>query len=176
MKDYQHVSWFLILKLLWLFNESYFSHVSGNTQDILKYLSLASLTLQNALLILVMRFVRTREGEMFMATTAVIVSEVLKFSSCLIFILYKEGSMKCFIQRLREDIIQQPLDCLKVSIPSLIYTLQNNLLYIAVSNLDAATFQVKDIWNDFMKVWQSVQLNTVNALIEAPPLLKAPYH
>ena len=53
----------------------------------LKYVSLVLLTLQNALLILVMRYVRTREGEMFVATSAVIMSELFKFLTCLVIIL-----------------------------------------------------------------------------------------
>lgn len=44
---------------------------------------------------------------------------------------------------LKEEIIKKPLLTLKLAIPSGIYTLQNNLLYVALSNLDAATYQVK---------------------------------
>lgn len=108
----------------------------------MKYVSLVSLTLQNALLALVMRYVRTRTGDMFMATTAVVVAEFLKFTTCLLIILVQEGSISKWLKHLHENIIMQPVDCLKIAIPSLVYTLQNNLLYVAVSNLDAATYQV----------------------------------
>ena len=52
----------------------------------LKYVSLVTLTLQNAVLILVMRYVRVRPGDMFLPTTAVIMSEMVKSSCCLVII------------------------------------------------------------------------------------------
>jgi len=41
-----------------------------------------------------------------------------------------------------QSILQQPIDFLKISVPAVIYIAQNNLLYVALSNLDAAFFQV----------------------------------
>ena len=116
----------------------------SDTPPMLKYVSLFLLTAQNALLILIMRYVRTRGGDMFMATSAVVMAEIFKFSVSLLIIFYQQrGSFRRWINHLHENIILQPMDCLKVSVPSLIYTLQNNLLYLALSNLDAATFQVR---------------------------------
>lgn len=45
-------------------------------------------------------------------------------------------------QLMKEEVVHKPLETLKLAIPAGIYTLQNNLLYVALSNLDAATYQV----------------------------------
>ncbi|KAJ8257755.1 hypothetical protein GJAV_G00189340 [Gymnothorax javanicus] len=109
----------------------------------LKYISLAVLVVQNASLILSIRYVRTLPGDHFFATSAVVMAEILKVFTCLVIILLqKRGRVKDFIALLYDSIIVQYWDTLKLGVPSLIYTLQNNLQYVAISNLPAATFQV----------------------------------
>lgn len=51
--------------------------------------------------------------------------------------------MRALNSVLRQEIANKPIETLKLAIPSGIYTLQNNLLYVALSNLDAATYQVQ---------------------------------
>lgn len=46
------------------------------------------------------------------------------------------------IQSIQENVINVPLDALKITIPSMLYLLQNTLLYVALSNLSAPMFQV----------------------------------
>jgi UDP-sugar transporter A1/2/3 len=46
------------------------------------------------------------------------------------------------LQQLNAEIIKKPLETMKLLIPAGLYTLQNNLLFLALSNLDAATYQV----------------------------------
>ncbi|XP_068104911.1 UDP-galactose translocator [Hyperolius riggenbachi] len=109
----------------------------------LKYLSLAVLVVQNASLILSIRYARTLPGERFFATTAVVMAEILKGITCLLLMLVqKKGNVKELVVYLYDAIIIQYMDTLKLAVPSLIYTLQNNLQYVAISNLPAATFQV----------------------------------
>ncbi|XP_040589571.1 UDP-galactose translocator isoform X4 [Mesocricetus auratus] len=108
----------------------------------LKYISLAVLVVQNASLILSIRYARTLPGDRFFATTAVVMAEVLKGVTCLLLLFaQKRGNVKHLALFLHEAVLVQYVDTLKLAVPSLIYTLQNNLQYVAISNLPAATFQ-----------------------------------
>ncbi|XP_050432809.1 UDP-N-acetylglucosamine transporter [Adelges cooleyi] len=116
---------------------------SQKRNSYLKGITLITLTLQNALVALSMRHARTRHKEMFISSTAVVMAEVVKLNICLILVYKTESiSWKHFISLLDNTIIKQPMDTLKVCIPSLVYLIQNNLLYVSTSNLDAATYQV----------------------------------
>ena len=108
----------------------------------LKYASLVVLTVQNAVLIVSMRYSRTLSGDMFITTTAVFLSESLKMVTCLVIIFYQRKSFSAYSQHLYESIVLNWQDTLKMSVPAIVYALQNNLQYVAVSNLGAAVFQV----------------------------------
>ncbi|XP_063727826.1 UDP-N-acetylglucosamine transporter-like [Symsagittifera roscoffensis] len=133
-------------------NNNILSGNPGNLREIVKmqpknhrylrYSSLAILAIQNATLVLIMRYARTMPGEKFYATTAVVMAEAVKLVACFFIISYNEGGVRGLIRELDRNIINAPMDTLKVAVPGLIYTFQNNLLYVAVSNLPAATFQV----------------------------------
>lgn len=114
-----------------------------NRNRTLKLVTLVTLTLQNAMVALSMRYARTRPGDMFVASTAVVMAEQVKLVVCLALVYRTESiSWKHFVSTLNNTIVKQPIDTLKVCIPSLVYLIQNNLLYVSTSNLDAATYQV----------------------------------
>lgn len=79
---------------------------------------------------------------MYLASTAVVAGEFVKLITCFAAIAGEKRGFRGLWQTLYVEILSDPWDCFLVSIPSLTYVLQNNLLYLAVSNLDAATFQV----------------------------------
>lgn len=109
----------------------------------LKYLSLITLTGQNAVLGLSMRYARTRPGDMFISTTAVFFAELVKLVTCLGLVWNSENrSLTQWWKALHSTVIAQPMDTVKVMVPSAVYLIQNNLLYVAASNLDVATYQI----------------------------------
>ncbi|XP_030606860.1 solute carrier family 35 member A3b isoform X2 [Archocentrus centrarchus] len=111
----------------------------------LKYMSLGVLVLQTTLLVLTMRYSRTLKeyGPRYLASSAVVSAEVLKIFTCtLLFFKEKDFNLHAVKRLLNEEILSKPMDTMKLIIPAGIYTLQNNLLYVALSNLDAATYQV----------------------------------
>ncbi|XP_050952929.1 solute carrier family 35 member A3b isoform X1 [Labeo rohita] len=118
--------------------------MSSNTSQ-LKYVSLGVLVLQTTSLVLTMRYSRTlqSDGPRYLASSAVVCAEVLKIVACMLLVFKDHSfSVRALNRVLKEEIINKPLLTLKLAIPSGIYTLQNNLLYVALSNLDAATYQV----------------------------------
>lgn len=108
----------------------------------IKYAALVTLILQNTLLVLFMRYSRTVEGPMYASSTAVSVMECLKYITCLLVVIYQSPSVGEGFKTLFDEIICQPKELALLAVPSLLYTIQNNLLYYALSHLDAATYQV----------------------------------
>ena len=117
--------------------------ISGGTSVSVKVWSLFILTLQNALVVLTLRYTRTLPGDMYLASTAVMITELLKAVVSVTILFGQSGNVVDFFKSLYSITFGQPLDAAKMLVPACIYTVQNNLLYIAVSNLDAATYQVK---------------------------------
>ncbi|TFL07469.1 nucleotide-sugar transporter-domain-containing protein [Pterulicium gracile] len=125
----------------------------------LKYLSLVTLAVQNSLLTLIMHYSRisTPPERAYSAATAVLLNELFKGLISLSVAFFRvettnESDAYCsrttnpprtLTQRCRmlgKEVFAP--DCWKLSIPAILYVIQNNLQYVAASNLDAATFQV----------------------------------
>ncbi|CAF0965248.1 unnamed protein product [Rotaria sordida] len=118
------------------------SPVSHHSGTFTKPVSLVALTLQNTLSILLLRYVRTIPAPRFIKSTAVIISEVQKTILSLFLVINEERNIAAAFKLIYNKIICQPYDTFETGIPALLYTLQNNLVFVAISNLDAATFQV----------------------------------
>lgn len=109
----------------------------------IKYAALILLVAQMVGLVLLMRYTRTHrdpEAPLYLASTAVFLMEVMKFVICVAVVVLESGVSS--ISELWRNTVGAPMEMLKLSIPSLLYTVQNNLLYLALTNLDAATYQV----------------------------------
>lgn len=58
------------------------------------------------------------------------------------YLLVTNQGFEGLFNELRVEIIDKPVDSAKLLLPSLLYVAQNNLLFIAVTNLDPGTYQV----------------------------------
>jgi solute carrier family 35 (UDP-sugar transporter), member A1/2/3 len=107
-----------------------------------KYFILIVLVLQNSSHALTMRYSRISRapGESYIASTAVFSGEVMKllFSSALLFSLECEFSLYNLVSVLRADLFR---DLFKLIVPALLYVVQNNLTFLATSNLPAEIYQ-----------------------------------
>jgi UDP-sugar transporter A1/2/3 len=105
-------------------------------------LSLIILVIQNASTILLLRYIRTVPGDMFFSTTAIVCQEIVKIFFSLLFLYLETFSLTELYKQISQQIFQNFYDSCKTGLPAFLYTIQNNLIYLAISNLDAAVFQV----------------------------------
>jgi hypothetical protein len=112
---------------------------------LIKYGSLVLLVAQLVGLVMLMRYSRTHTNgkDLYLSSTAVFCMEVMKFIVCN-FVVFLQGnaSPKTWAQDMYKHTWMAPFEIAKVSVPSFLYVVQNNLLYLALTNLDAATYQV----------------------------------
>ena len=116
------------------------------TKRRMKYISLLILTFLNVTIGLSMRYSRTRSGDMFFEGTTVLLAEVMKLFTCLIltYLSPNEGAkdVRKLLSILHKHIIENKIDTLKVCVPSFMYIVHNNLMYVAAEHLDIATYQI----------------------------------
>ncbi|KAI9206926.1 nucleotide-sugar transporter-domain-containing protein [Polychytrium aggregatum] len=112
----------------------------------LKWISLLVLVVQNSALVLIMRYSRTIPGPPYLASTAVVLSELTKLVVSLMIQVndeIKQNPGGTFSWgKVYSDILGPTSDWKKIMVPAVLYMIQNNLQYLAVTCLDAATFQV----------------------------------
>jgi len=99
---------------------------------------LCTLAVQNAGQMLTMRYSRMPGQPKYLSSTAVALAEVVKIVVSFGILASQEGAGGAF-QRVWSSGVR---DTLAVGVPALLYLVQNNLLYVATSHLDAATCQV----------------------------------
>lgn len=69
-------------------------------------------------------------------------AELVKLVTCMVLVFLEEGTFLRFKTSLHNAIVKNKMDTLKMTVPSFVYVIQNNLLYLSASHLDAATYQV----------------------------------
>lgn len=107
-----------------------------------RFLLLAAMVLQNSSTVLVGRHSRASvpESELYVVNHLILVTELAKWIlSC--WLEHKASGGK-LVKSIQTHVVGNPVDCLKIILPSLLYLVQNSLLYVALSNLSAPLFQV----------------------------------
>lgn len=106
-----------------------------------RLLLLVTLVFWNSAIVLVGRYTRSSalEENVFVVNDLILVTEVVKFFGSIAFEAYTTRNL---VFSLRQNIVNKPMDCLRMSIPGLLYLVQNSLSYAALSSLSAPLFQV----------------------------------
>ncbi|OXB70547.1 UNVERIFIED_CONTAM: hypothetical protein H355_011455 [Colinus virginianus] len=125
----------------------------------MKWVTLLLLVMQTVASVMMIRFASLRsvsrssaeEAEggkappvRFLQTTVVALAEVFKFVASFAVLWAEAGFTHPVgtLRRVRSSLFGHPVDTLKLGVPAALYTLQNNLVFVALANLSGAVYQV----------------------------------
>lgn len=110
----------------------------------LKWASLLLLVAQTVSVVFAMRLSKSVKsaGQSYLNTSAVFSSEVLKMLCSFLFMCLDEGGVSLAAHAVWTQFVMNPKEAAKVAAPALLYTLQNNLIFVSISNLSGAVYQV----------------------------------
>jgi len=92
------------------FGNNQLAAFTGLNTNNLKYVSLFTLTVQNSLVSLSMRYARTRPGDIFFSSTAVFAAELTKLITCMVLVFLEEGTLIRFKASLHNAIVKNKVD------------------------------------------------------------------
>ena len=101
-----------------------------------------------------------RQPRSYLNSTAVTLSEILKLLTSIAAIRASAPSARAALATVVRVVFRMPDQMLRVAMPALLYTIQNNIIYAALSHVDAVTFQI------------TYQLKIVASLLASRILLK----
>lgn len=103
---------------------------------------LAMMVLQNSSTVLVGRYTRAGipKADLYDVNHLITVIELCKLLLSAVLEYYTTDGQ--LVQSVQLHILDKPMDALKISVPAILYLLQNTLLYVALTNLTAPIFQV----------------------------------
>lgn len=115
---------------------------------VLKEVVLLLLVVQSTSIVVLMRYSKTRPrsedlGPAYLNTAAILMAEVLKLPVCLFMAAHTLGGVGPLRELLRTELFGTgKWDTLKCAAPAVAFTVQGNLILVALANLEAPTFQV----------------------------------
>lgn len=111
-------------------------------QRMFRLFLLFMMTAQNSTVVLCSRYTRAgiSTNDAYVINDLIMVQEIGKL--ILASALEYNATNGQLVQSIQENIVNRPKDFFRILIPSLLYLVQNSLLYVAISNLTAPMFQV----------------------------------
>ena len=117
----------------------------GSMSACVKYMALSIFVLQNAGVILLMRYSKVHHGSDgigYSSAVAVLMQECTKLPLCMILHGIEVGGPISLFNGLLADVRTNGREWLSLCVPALLYTIQNNALFLGLAHLEAAVAQV----------------------------------